>query len=303
MTESITNLGFEVVVEVRFVELLVFKSPIFSTIQQPNNSTIKTMQQEYSTYTKDDFEVWEILFNRQIEQLKPIASKSFLEGIEKVKFTGKKIPNYLETNILLQNLTGWQIHVVPGLIDNRPFFELMQNRKFCASTWLRKREQLDYLEEPDMFHDTFGHVPLLSNQSVCYFLEELARIALRFVENPLAIEYIARLYWYTIEFGLIREDGQLKIYGAGILSSSGESVHSLESPHPQRIDYDIFKIFHTPYIKEHYQEQYFVIDSYEQLFNSIPEIEAELERRISLPKPRKVFTLNDSEINHQYANI
>jgi phenylalanine-4-hydroxylase len=261
------------------------------------------MTQDYSAYTPEDFEVWKILFNRQIEQLQPLASKAYLQGIKVVNFSGNKIPNYQEVNELLIKLTGWQIHVVPGLIDNRPFFELMQNKKFCASTWLRKREQLDYLEEPDMFHDVFGHVPLLSNQSVCHFLEELARIALRFINKPQAIEYIARLYWYTIEFGLIKEEGELKIYGAGILSSSGESTYSLQSIEPQRFDYNIKQIFDTPYIKEHYQDQYFVIDSYEQLFNSIPAIEAELEQRMSLETPRKVFKLNDSEIKHQYANV
>lgn len=261
------------------------------------------MTQEYSNYTPEDFEVWSILFNRQIGQLKSIASKAYLEGIEKVNFSSNKIPNYLETNILLQNLTGWQIHVVLGLIDNRPFFELMQNKQFCASTWLRKRAQLDYLEEPDMFHDIFGHVPLLSNQSVCHFLEELARIALRFVENEEAIEYIARLYWYTVEFGLIRENGQLKIYGAGILSSSGESVYSLESPHPQRLNYNVKQIFDTPFIKDHYQEQYFVIESYQQLFNSISEIENELQSRMNLIQPRKFLIQNDLEIKYQLANI
>lgn len=261
------------------------------------------MTQQYSTYTQDDFEVWEILFNRQIKQLQPLASKAYLKGIKDINFSSDKIPNYQEVNELLMKLTGWQIHVVPGLIDNKPFFELMQNRKFCASTWLRKREQLDYLEEPDMFHDIFGHVPLLSNQSICHFLQELARIALRFIDNPQAIEYIARLYWYTIEFGLIREDGELKIYGAGILSSSGESIYALQSTEPQRIDYNIQQIFDTPYIKEHYQEQYFVVDSYEQLFNSIPAIESELEQRMKVSKQRKNFTLNDSEINHQYANV
>ena len=262
-----------------------------------------TMTQDYSTYTQDDFEVWEILFNRQITQLQPLASKAYLQGIKDVNFSAHKIPNYQEVNELLIKLTGWQIHVVPGLIDNRPFFELMQNKKFCASTWLRKREQLDYLEEPDMFHDIFGHVPLLSNQSICHFLQELARIALRFIDKPQAIEYIARLYWYTIEFGLIREDGELKIYGAGILSSSGESIHALQSSEPQRIDYNIERIFDTPYIKEHYQEQYFVVDSYEQLFNSIPAIEQELEKRMSEKTSRKVFKLNDSEIKYQYANV
>jgi phenylalanine-4-hydroxylase len=261
------------------------------------------MTQEYSNYTPEDFEVWSILFNRQIEQLKPIASEAYLEGIKKVNFSADKIPNYLETNILLQDLTSWQIHVVPGLINNRPFFELMQNKRFCASTWLRKREQLDYLEEPDMFHDIFGHVPLLSNQSVCHFLEELARIALRFVENEEAIEYIARLYWYTVEFGLIRENGQLKIYGAGILSSSGESIFSLESSQPQRLNYDVQQIFNTPFIKDHYQEQYFVIDSYQQLFDSIPEIERELESRMMVISSRKIFIQNDSEIKYQLANI
>jgi phenylalanine-4-hydroxylase len=261
------------------------------------------MTQQYSTYTPEDFEVWKILFERQIKILQPLASKAYWQGLKDVNFTANKIPNYQEVNALLINLTGWQIHVVPGLIDNRPFFELMQNKKFCASTWLRKREQLDYLEEPDMFHDVFGHVPLLSNSSVCHFLQELARIALRFIDKPQAIEYIARLYWYTIEFGLIREDSKLKIYGAGILSSSGESIYAIESEIPKRIDYNIQQIFDTPYIKEHYQDQYFVIDSYEQLFNSIPAIEAELEQRMSKENTRKIFKLNDSEIKYQYANV
>lgn len=263
----------------------------------------KKMTQEYSAYTPEDFEVWGILFNRQIKQLKPIASIAYLEGIEKVNFSADSIPNYQETNILLNNLTGWQIHVVPGLIDNRPFFELMKNKRFCASTWLRTRETLDYLEEPDMFHDIFGHVPLLSNQSICHFLEELARIALRFVENEEVIEYIARLYWYTVEFGLIRENGQLKIYGAGILSSSGESIYSIESPHPQRFNYNTHQIFNTPFIKDHYQEQYFVIDSYQQLFDAIPEIEKELALRMKVNPTRKIFVQSDSEIRNQWVNL
>ena len=260
------------------------------------------MTQEYSNYTPEDLEVWGILFNRQTKQLESIASKAYFEGIKKINFSADKIPNYVETNVILQELTGWQIHVVPGLIGNRPFFELMQNKRFCASTWLRKREQLDYLEEPDMFHDIFGHVPMLSNQSVCHFLEELARIALRFVENEESIEYIARLYWYTIEFGLIKENGELKIYGAGILSSSGESVYSTQSPVPQRFTYQVNQIFDTPFIKDHFQEQYFVIDSYQQLFDSIPAIEKELEMRMNVINPRKLFVQNDIEIKYQLAN-
>lgn len=239
-----------------------------------------SMQQNYAQYTAEDFEVWGTLFNRQMEHLPTMASKEYLTALNRIAFTAEKIPNYEETNVLLKKMTGWQIHVVPGLIDNKPFFELMQAKNFCASTWLRRRDQLDYLEEPDMFHDIFGHVPLLTNQSVCHYLEELARIALRFVEHEEAVEYVARLYWYTVEFGLIRENGALKIYGAGILSSSGESDYSLYSTIPKRLPYDIKKIFDIPYIKDHYQKQYFVIDSYAELFNSIPEIEKELERRM-----------------------
>lgn len=261
------------------------------------------MFQDYSAYTKEDFEVWKILFNRQIKQLQPIASQAYLDGISEVNFAENDIPNYEKVNAILKAKTGWQIHVVEGLIPNKPFFELMKNQRFCASTWLRKREQLDYLEEPDMFHDIFGHVPLLSNQAVCHFLEELARIALRFVDNSTAIEYIARLYWYTIEFGLILENEQLKIYGAGILSSSGESIYCLESDKPKRLAYNIHQIFDTAYIKEHYQEQYFVIDSYQQLFDSIPEIEAELEKRLGLSPQYLSFPIKDTEINYQHANF
>ncbi len=241
-----------------------------------------TMQQNYAQYTAEDFEVWHTLFKRQMEHLPTMASKEYLEGLNRIAFSAERIPNYEETNILLKKFTGWQIHVVPGLIDNKPFFELMQTKNFCASTWLRRKDQLDYLEEPDMFHDIFGHVPLLTNQAVGHYLEELAHIALRFVEHEPAVEYIARLYWYTVEFGLIREDGALKIYGAGILSSSGESDYSLRSDLPKRLLYNIKKIFDTPYIKDHYQKQYFVIDSYAELFNSIPEIEKELEKKMEL---------------------
>lgn len=235
-----------------------------------------SMKQEYDRYTSDDQEVWKILFERQLALLPGRASTAYFDGLRLTGLTSGSIPRYEEISERLKQLTGWAIHVVPGLIANRPFFELMRDRQFCASTWLRSREQLDYLEEPDMFHDIFGHVPMLSNKAVCHFLEELARIALRFVDLPEAVEYIARLYWYTIEFGLVRENGALRIYGAGILSSPGESQHCLGAS-VATFPYDIRTIFQTPYIKEHYQDQYFVIDSYDQLFHSIPAIETELE--------------------------
>jgi phenylalanine-4-hydroxylase len=230
------------------------------------------MTQHYAAYTAEDFEVWRILYERQMSQLPPMATEAYLEGLIKTAFSADKIPDFNEVNPKLKSITGWQLTVVPGLIDNKPFFEFLQNRFFCATTWLRKREQIDYLEEPDMFHDVFGHVPLLTNQSFVDFLSELARIALQHIDNEWVIERIARLYWYTVEFGLIRENG-LKIYGAGILSSVGESHYSLYSDIPLRVPYNVPEIMDTPYIKDRFQEKYFVIDNYEQLYKSIPAIE------------------------------
>lgn len=240
------------------------------------------MKQAYNKYTDEDFKVWHILFERQMEQIPDVASQEYIAGLQKIKFTASEIPHFERTNVLLNELTGWRLHVVEGLIPNKEFFELMANRNFPASTWLRTIAQLDYLEEPDMFHDVFGHVPMLTNQPLCNFLAELSRIALRFIDNPHAIEIISRLYWFTIEFGLINENGKLKIYGAGILSSRGESHYALKSPVPQRVPFNVREMFDTPYIKEKYQDKYFVIDSYEQLFGSIPAIEETLEEDISM---------------------
>jgi len=239
------------------------------------------MTQEYEKYTAEDFEVWRILFERQIQKLPGKATDEYLEGIRKIGFTADRIPDFAEVNKVLAGYTGWQLYVVPGLIGNKDFFELLKNRCFPSSTWLRRKEQLDYLEEPDMFHDVFGHVPLLTNQHLCDFLANLSRLALRFIENPYAIELISRLYWYTVEFGLIREADGLRIYGAGILSSRGETHYSLYDEKPQRLPYNVRTILNMPYIKEHFQDQYFIIDSYEQLYNSMDEVERVLTEMVA----------------------
>ncbi|GAB4128867.1 MAG: hypothetical protein OHK0045_07160 [Raineya sp.] len=230
------------------------------------------MRQEYEKYTTEDFEVWRILFERQMKALPGKATQEYLEGIKRVGFVADRIPNFEEVNVQLQKYTGWRIYVVPGLLPNKEFFELMRDGNFCATTWLRKMNQLDYLEEPDMFHDVFGHVPLLTNKPLCKFLEDLSLIALEHIDSEIAIELIARLYWYTVEFGLIREPAGLRIYGAGILSSSGETDYSLYSDIPERVPFNVSEILDTPYIKDRYQSKYFVIDSFEQLYASVPEI-------------------------------
>lgn len=238
------------------------------------------MIQEYNKYTEEDHEVWSILYARMMEILPKYSSKAYMEGIQDVGLEGHRIHNFDECNAKLSKITGWKIYVVPGLIDNKPFFEHLSNREFPSSTWLRKKSQLEYLEEPDMFHDIFGHVPLLANVHFANFLSELAAIALVHIENEWAVEIISRLYWYTVEFGLIKENDSLKVYGAGILSSSGETPYSVESDIPVRLPYDVQTIFRTPYIKDKFQEQYFVIESYEQLYQSIPEIKKVLEQEL-----------------------
>lgn len=236
------------------------------------NYFFSNMRQEYEKYTTEDFEVWRILFERQMKALPGKATQEYLEGIKRVGFVADRIPNFEEVNVQLQKYTGWRIYVVPGLLPNKEFFELMRDGNFCATTWLRKMNQLDYLEEPDMFHDVFGHVPLLTNKPLCKFLEDLSLIALEHIDSEIAIELIARLYWYTVEFGLIREPAGLRIYGAGILSSSGETDYSLYSDIPERVPFNVSEILDTPYIKDRYQSKYFVIDSFEQLYASVPEI-------------------------------
>ncbi|WP_337044421.1 phenylalanine 4-monooxygenase [Emticicia sp. 17c] len=239
------------------------------------------MNQSYESYTPADHQVWNLLFERQINKLPELASKAYLEGISKAGFVADHIPDFeQELNPRLQALTGWSVVGVEGLVPIKEFFELLAEKKFPASTWLRNLDQLDYLEEPDMFHDTFGHVPLLTNHAFCDFLAEFSKISLKYIEDESAIKMMQKLYWYTVEFGLVKEDNELKIYGGGILSSSGESEYSLYSSVPARVPYHIKEIIATEIKIDEYQKKYFVIDSYEQLFHSLPEFEKVLEQQL-----------------------
>lgn len=241
--------------------------------------TLKNMKQVYENYTPEDHLVWGILYDRQISNLPVAATKEFLKGLEKVRFNRNQIPNFEVTNDILSQASGWQLVAVEGIVDDRLFFELLAQRKFPATTWLRKMDELDYLEEPDMFHDVFAHVPLLVNRPFVDFLEKLAKIALIFIDNSRAIELLSRIYWYTVEFGLIKEDEQLRIYGAGILSSSGETKYSL-SDQPEYLNFDVATVLGTAYHKDEFQERYFIIESFEKLYNSVDQIQSELEQMI-----------------------
>lgn len=230
------------------------------------------LRQEYDKYTNEDHEVWSILFQKQISFLPNIVSKAYLKGLQKCGFVAEKVPDFSFVNQALMEATGWSIYVVPGLIENKPFFKHLAKREFPATTWLRSKAQLNYLEEPDMFHDVFGHVPLLSEPFFCDYLQGLSRLAFEFIDDPIAVELLARLYWYTVEFGLIKEDNTIKIYGAGIISSSGESKFSV-SEKANHLSFHLETILDTPYIKDTFQSQYFVIDGYKQLYESLDELD------------------------------
>ena len=241
------------------------------------------MKQIYENYTAEDQKVWGILFDRQFPSLPKAATTEFTKGLKLVNFINEGIPNFEKTNEILRGLTGWEIYAVPGIVEDGLFFELMANKKFPATTWVRKMSQLDYLEEPDMFHDVFAHIPLLTNQAFVDFLQAISQFGHEWIEDEWAIHLLSRIYWYTIEFGLIREEGEVKIYGAGILSSAGETKYSL-SDEPNHFEYDVDKILETPYRKDKMQENYFIIESYEQLYNSLPEIKSKIEAKLKQRK-------------------
>lgn len=236
-------------------------------------------QQVYSNYTQEDREVWETLFNRQIALLKPIVSTEYLNSLQTVGFIADMIPDFNEVNKVLQNITAWSLVVVPNISAQKEFFTFLSQRKFTATCWLRTMEQLDYLEEPDMFHDVFGHVPLLVNRNYVNFFKGISEIALKHIDNPRAIELLGRVYWFTIEFGLIKEDNHVKIYGAGIISSKGETENCMSSCVKQ-LAFDIQTIFDTDFRTDIFQECYFIIESFEQLYNSLNDIELLLEKNL-----------------------
>ena len=228
--------------------------------------------QIYSDYTPEDYRVWRILFDRQMEILSKTVSQSYLDALSIVNFRNDSIPEFNEVNARLDKLTGWNLHVVPNISPQKEFFKYLSERKFTATCWLRSFEQLDYIEEPDMFHDVFAHVPLLSNSAYCNFFKGISDIALQHIDDPRAIELLGRIYWFTIEFGLIRENGNLKIYGAGIISSNGETKHCL-SNETEKIDFNVRQILSTDFRTDILQDKYFVIDSFDQLYTALPEIE------------------------------
>jgi phenylalanine-4-hydroxylase len=227
------------------------------------------VEQPWSNYSNVDHEVWAMLFARQREILPGRASRAFLEAQDGMGMTPLQIPKFDDLNRALRSATGWELVAVEGLLPELAFFDHLAHRRFPVTWWIRTPEQMDYLSEPDLFHDLFGHVPLLMNPVFADYLQAYGRGGVK--AHGLgadALMNLARLYWYTVEFGLIREPDGLRIYGSGIVSSKGESIYSLESPAPNRIGFDLERVMRTRYRIDTYQKTYFVIDSYEELIEA-----------------------------------
>ncbi|AMU94030.1 phenylalanine-4-hydroxylase [Sphingopyxis terrae subsp. terrae NBRC 15098] len=226
-----------------------------------------TISQDWDAFTADEHAMWDRLFARQSEMLPGRAADAFLRGIDVLKLEKPGIPDYRELNARLMAATGWQVVAVPGLVPDDVFFDHLANRRFPAGNFIRTPQQLDYLQEPDVFHDVFGHVPMLADPIFADYMVAYGEGGLRSLQFD-ALKQLARLYWYTVEFGLIRESGDLRIYGAGIVSSYAESVFALDSDSPNRIGFDLARVMRTDYRIDDFQQNYFVIDSLDQLLET-----------------------------------
>jgi phenylalanine-4-hydroxylase len=223
-----------------------------------------TIPQDWSSYTSVEHQTWDTLYARQMKILPDRAADVFMKGLEALDLNTGGIPDFSVMNPKLQALTGWSVVCVPGLVPDDVFFDHLANRRFPSGQFIRTPEQLDYLQEPDIFHDVFGHVPMLTDPDFADYMEAYGKGGQRAASLGM-LPNLARLYWYTVEFGLMREEGGLRIYGAGIVSSATESVFAVEDPSPNRIAFDLERVMKTLYRIDDFQQVYFVIDSIDAL--------------------------------------
>jgi phenylalanine-4-hydroxylase len=225
-----------------------------------------TCEQNYSQYSLDDHETYRRLYARQLQQLPGLACDEFIVAVQQLG-APDRIPRFDEISERLLRATGWQIVGVPGLIPEEAFFALLAQRMFPVTDWIRRPEEFEYVVEPDVFHDLFGHVPLLFDPNFANYMQAYGAGGLK-ASRLDACELLARLYWYTVEFGLITTPAGLRAYGAGILSSAGELRHSIQSAQARRVRFDLERLMRSRYKIDTYQATYFVIDSFQQLFES-----------------------------------
>ncbi len=239
-----------------------------------------TIPQGWDHYTREDHAVWLTLYERQSKVLPGRACDAFLNGLDALDLHGAGIPDFKRISETLHALTGWSVVAVPGLVPDAVFFEHLAHRRFPAGNFIRKADQLDYLQEPDVFHDVFGHVPMLTDPVFADFMQAYGEGGRRAMSLG-QLHNLARLYWYTVEFGLMRSDEGLRIYGAGIVSSKSESLFALEDPSPNRIGFDLERVMRTPYRIDDFQQVYFVIESIESLLDASMQDFGDLYRRLA----------------------
>lgn len=231
--------------------------------------TTAVVEQPWSAYSATDHDTWARLFRRQSEILPGRACREFLDNLRALGMDETAIPKFDDLNRHLARATGWKLVGVEGLLPELTFFEHLAARQFPVTWWIRRPEQIDYISEPDLFHDLYGHVPLLMNPVFADYMQAYGAGGVRASGfGPESLAELTRLYWYTVEFGLINTPEGIRIYGSGIVSSKGESVYSLESPAPNRIGFDLKRVMRTRYRIDTYQKTYFVIDGFEDLFHA-----------------------------------
>ncbi len=226
-----------------------------------------TIEQNWQAYSAAEHATWRLLFERQQKLLVGRACREYLDGLDALAVATDGIPDFRRLNEVLERATGWRIVAVPGLVPDAVFFAHLAGRRFPSTCFIRQPDQLDYLQEPDIFHDICGHVPLLMNPIFADYMQAYGKGGLK-ASGLGHLERLARLYWYTVEFGLIATPVGLRIYGSGILSSAGESVYCLEDPRPHRIGFELKRVMRTRYRIDRFQEVYFVIDDFQQLFDA-----------------------------------
>lgn len=232
-------------------------------------------------YTDEEKNTWSFLFHRQNELIKPRASKEFIRGVELLNFTNE-VPQHQDISAVLNTHTGWGVEPVPAVIQTQIFFDLLSKKRFPATNFIRIPEEMDYIKEPDIFHEIYGHCPLLTNEPFAEFMHQFGKLASS-ADNKTQ-RRLFRLFWFTVEFGLINEDNQLKAYGGGILSSIAETVYSIESDIPERKPLDPLVALRTPFRIDILQPEYFVIESFNDLFNLIDKNPIELAQ-LSMTMP------------------
>ena len=225
-----------------------------------------TIDQKWENYTVEEHAVWKKLFERQTKLLPGRACDEFVAGMHALPIGADQIPDFRQLSDVLMQHTGWEVVAVPGLVPDEVFFEHLANRRFPAGQFIRKPDQLDYLEEPDVFHDVFGHVPMLMNPVIADYIQAYGAGGLKAKQLGM-LEQLARVYWYTVEFGLVEQPDGLRIYGAGIVSSYTESIFCLDDPSPNRLRFDLERVMQTRYRIDDFQETYFVIPHLETLLD------------------------------------